>query len=40
MRKHDVTALTAAELEAARRELAANLALAGPVPRSGCSTRS
>lgn len=28
MREHDVTALTAAELEAARRELAATLALA------------
>ena len=28
MREHDVTALTAAELEAARRELAASLALA------------
>ena len=30
MREHDVTALTAAELEAARRELAASLALARP----------
>ena len=30
MREHDVTALTAAELEAARRELAASLALAQP----------
>ena len=30
MRKHDVTALTAAELEAARRKLAASLALARP----------
>ena len=30
MRKQDVTALTAAELEAARRELAASLALAKP----------
>ena len=32
MREHDVTALTAAELEAARRELAASLALARPGP--------
>jgi len=30
MREHDGTALTAAELEAARRELAASLALARP----------
>ena len=30
MREHDVTALTAAELAAARRELAASLALARP----------
>ena len=30
MRKHDVAALTATELEAARRELAASLALARP----------
>ena len=30
MREHDVTALTAAELVAARRELAASLALARP----------
>jgi hypothetical protein len=30
MREHDVTALTAAELEQARRELAASLALARP----------
>ncbi len=30
MREHDVTALTAAELEAARRELATSLALARP----------
>jgi hypothetical protein len=30
MRKHDATALTTAELEAARRELAASLALARP----------
>jgi hypothetical protein len=30
MREHDVTAVTAAELEAARRELAASLALARP----------
>ncbi len=30
MREHDVTALTAAELERARRELAASLALARP----------
>ncbi len=30
MREHDVTALTAAELEAACRELAASLALARP----------
>jgi hypothetical protein len=30
MREHDVTALTAAELEAARRELAASLALTRP----------
>ena len=30
MREHDVAALTAAELEAARRELAASLALARP----------
>ena len=30
MRDHDVTALTAAELEHARRELAASLALARP----------
>ena len=30
MREHDVTALTAGELEAARRELAASLALARP----------
>ncbi len=36
MREHDVTALTAAELEAARRELAASLALA---PRSACRSR-
>lgn len=30
MREHDVTALTAAELDAARRELAASMALARP----------
>ena len=30
MREHDVTELTAAQLEAARRELAASLALARP----------
>jgi hypothetical protein len=30
MREHEVTALTTAELEAARRELAASLALARP----------
>ena len=30
MREHDMTALTADELEAARRELAASLALARP----------
>jgi len=30
MREHDMTALTAAEMEAARRELAASLALARP----------
>jgi hypothetical protein len=30
MREHDVTALTTAELEAARRELAASFALARP----------
>jgi hypothetical protein len=30
MREHDVTGLTAAELEAARRELAASLALTRP----------
>ena len=30
MREHDVTALTAAELETARRELAASLALTRP----------
>jgi len=30
MREHDMAALTAAELEAARRELAASLALARP----------
>jgi hypothetical protein len=30
MREHDVTALTIAELETARRELAASLALARP----------
>jgi hypothetical protein len=30
MREHEVTALTAAELEPARRELAASLALARP----------
>jgi hypothetical protein len=30
MREHDVTTLTAAELTAARRELAASLALARP----------
>ena len=30
MREHDVTALSPAELEAARRELAASLALARP----------
>jgi hypothetical protein len=30
MREHDVTALTAAELAAARRELVASLALARP----------
>ena len=30
MREHDVTTLTAAELAAARRELAASLALARP----------
>jgi hypothetical protein len=30
MREHDVTALTAAELQAARRKLAASLALARP----------
>ena len=34
MREHDVTALTAAELEAARRELAASLALARAGSRS------
>jgi hypothetical protein len=38
MREHDVTALTAAELEAARRELAASLALARPgLPGSPCT---
>ena len=31
MREHDVTALTSAELEAARRELAASMARPGPV---------
>jgi hypothetical protein len=36
MREHDVTALTAAELEAARRELAASPALA----RSGSPVRA
>jgi hypothetical protein len=36
MREHDVTALTAAELDAARRELAASLALA----RSGSPVRA
>jgi hypothetical protein len=36
MREHDVTALTTAELEAARRELAASLALA----RSGSPVRA
>ena len=30
MREHDLTALTSAELEAARRELAVSLALARP----------
>jgi hypothetical protein len=30
MREHDVTALASADLEAARRELAASLALARP----------
>jgi hypothetical protein len=30
MREHDVTTLTAAELDTARRELAAGLALARP----------
>ena len=30
MREHDVTTLTAAELDSARRELAASLALARP----------
>ena len=40
MREHDVAALSAAELEAARRELAASLALARPgsgrrAPRPG-----
>jgi hypothetical protein len=35
VREHDVTALTAAELETARRELAASLALA----RSGSPVR-
>jgi len=43
MRDHDVTALTAAELEHARRELAASLALARPgspirVPILACMT--
>ena len=36
MREHDVAALTTAELEAARRELAASLALA----RLGSSVRA
>ena len=41
MREHDVTALTAAELEAARRELAASLALAplGSLVRSPIRAR-
>ena len=39
MREHDVAALTAAELEAARRELAASLALARPAPRSARRSR-
>jgi hypothetical protein len=34
MREHDVSALTAAELEATRRKLAASLALALPGSRS------
>ena len=33
MREHDLTALTTAELEAARRELAASLGLAQPGSR-------
>ena len=39
MREHDVTALTAAELVAARRELAASLALARPGSRSARRSR-
>ena len=40
MREHDVAALTAAELEAARRELAASLALARPGSASAGRTRA
>ena len=36
MREHDVTALTARELERARRELAASLALIQPGSPAGC----
>ncbi len=39
MREHDVTALTAAELEAARRELATSLALARPGSPDHCADR-
>ena len=40
MREHDVAALSAAELEAARRELAASLALARPGLPGSPSARS
>jgi hypothetical protein len=39
VREHDVTALTLAELERARRELAASLALPGPAHRSASRSR-
>jgi hypothetical protein len=39
MREHDVTALTAAELEAARRELAASLARPGSPVREPIQAR-
>jgi len=38
-REHDVSSLTAAELERARRELSASLALARPAHPSPCPSR-